>query len=647
MRAAHAFVLAFLFGLLVEPLGLALLARTASPPLGLPSNSKAPECPVRLPTSPEASGSQVKATPVDSTRDNFGFEARTGMQVRDWSVLVYLDGDNDLEAAAFQDFNSMELVGSTSYIAILVYVDFMSVTSGHGAGAECYYITKDTNVNAINSIVLPSSLPTEPNMGDPDTLLQFITFGQAYMPADHYLLVLWDHGGGFYGACLDETSGNDRLLPGEISDVLSDVSVQPIDMVAFDACLMGQLEVAYELRNDTNLVVFSEESIPESGFPYERFLGDLANKTYWTAADLANSMVIRYNEAYAAGGIYYDAAIPDTQICLSVVNGSRSTEAAGALNNLVHALLTSTTLRNNYESICAARGATQSFSWPDFMDLGDFALQLRSALLNAALSNLSLILQEAVAATVQREQHLSGLPGATGLGLAFSTHRGISLELLADTSYEEFMRAFDGIGNTSATALPISSAGTHYGYLDGKGDDVYFRFTPDTSTVYTLRLDSIQEYDEDFDLYLYDSSLNELRASEGYSSTELIEYNCVAEEVYYIRVHSYADPDIVDGLGALRLTVLPAFWIDPVLLAFLVIAIIVIILVVVCAVAATRQGRLRRWESSSTYTRHPATAAATLSAPPPSTSNPGFCTNCGAPLPTGAQRCPSCGHEQD
>jgi hypothetical protein len=503
-----------------------------------------------------------------------------------------------LEAAAFQDLNSMELVGSTLDAVILVYVDFKSATSGHGAGAECYYVTKDANMNRINSTILPTSLPTEPNMGDPDTLLQFITFGQSYLPADHYLLVLWDHGGGFYGVCLDETSGNDRLLPAEISDVLSNGAVQRFDIVAFDACLMGQLEVAYELRNDTNLIVFSEESIPESGFPYEKFLQDLADHWYWTCAELANSMITRYNEAYAAGGTYYNPAIPETLICLSAVNGSRVSEAAGALDFLIHALLTSTNLRDNYESMCAARGATQSFSWPDFMDLGDFAWQLHAALLSAALSDSALILQTAAAAAVYREQHLAGLPGATGLGLAFSTHHGTPLELLTDTSYEEFMQAFEGIGNTSAAALPLSSAGTHYGYLDGKGDDVYFRFTPDTSTVFTLRLDSIQEYDEDFDLYLYDSSLNELRASEGYTSTELIEYNCVAEEAYYIRVHSYADPDIVDGLGAFRLTVLPASWIDPVLLAILIIAIIVIVLVVVCAVAAARQGWLRRWEGS-------------------------------------------------
>jgi hypothetical protein len=645
MKAAHALALAFLFALLVEPLGLALLTRMTSLPWALPSNSKAPELSRGLLAIQDASGNQVKLESAALAQSGVQRQTRTSLQARAWTVLVYLDGDNDLEAAAFDDLNSMEIVGSMADMAIVVYVDFMTATAQHGAGAECYYVTKDANRNAINSTVLPASLPSEPNMGDPNTLLQFITFGQSYLPAEHYLLVLWDHGGGFYGVCLDETSSEDRLLPGELSSVLSNVAVQPIDVVAFDACLMGQLEIAYELRQDTQIVVFSEESIPESGFPYEKFLDDLGKNRYWLADDLANSIVSRYNEAYAPGGIYYNSVLPDTDICLSAVKGNNTAQVAGALNNLVQPLLIPATLRECYETICKARGATQSFDWADFMDLGDFALQLHTALGSGTLANLSLILYDAVLSAVSHEQHLSGLPGATGLGLAFSTHYGIPLALLADTSYEQFMWAFEGVGNTSANWLPISGAGIHYGYLDGKGDDVYFRFSTSSSAVLTFGLDPMQVYDEDFDLYLYDSGLNLLRASEGYTSTEFIEYNCVAAEVYYIRVHSYNDPDIENGLGAFTLTILPASWIDPTMLAILVIAITVIALVTVCAVAASRQSRMRRWERSSAYTQHSATA--TYSPAPPRTGNPGFCTNCGAPLPAGVQRCPSCGHERD
>ena len=42
----------------------------------------------------------------------------------DWTVLVYLDGDNYLERYAFTHFNELELVGSTNHVNLITYVDF-------------------------------------------------------------------------------------------------------------------------------------------------------------------------------------------------------------------------------------------------------------------------------------------------------------------------------------------------------------------------------------------------------------------------------------------------------------------------------------------------------------------------------------------
>jgi hypothetical protein len=647
MKAAEVLVSAFMLGLLMAPVGLTLIAQPVSPGAEVSTSGKSISPSIELPISRELLSNQVMASSSDTPPNGVASEATVSLQGRPWTVLVYLDADNDLQENAFDDLNTMELVGSTADVAILAYVDFGSGENAPFAGAECYYVIKDTNMSEIASLTVGPSLPTNPNMGDPNTLLQLITYAQGALPAENYLLVLWDHGAGFYGVCVDETNDNDRLLPGEISDVLANGAVQFVDIVAFDACLMGQLEVAYELRSDTELIVFSEESVPDTGFPYEQFLQDLVDHHSWTPAQLASDIVSRYNGAYAAGGIYYNAANPDTEICLSAVNGSRLVGVASALDNLTLTLLPLTSLRANYEAICEAYGATQNFIWPDFVDLADFALQLDAAFLSAALSNSSLRLRTAALAAVYFEQHLSGLPDATGLGLAFSTHGGIPLELLTNTHYEEFMQAFQGLGDSSATALTMSTGGTHYGYLDGEDDDVFYRFTPDASTTFSLRLDSMREYDEDFDLYLYDGYLNLLEASEGYTSTEYVEYNFVAKEVYYIRVHSYADSDIEFGLGAFRLTVLSVLAIDPVLVALFIIAIVVIILIVVCIVRTTRHGWLGRWERSSVQPRQPAGTPATSSTPSTSTSRAGFCTNCGAVLPMGVLRCPSCGHPVD
>ena len=39
-----------------------------------------------------------------------------------WTIMVYVDGDNNLEGAGIDDINEMELAGSTNEVAIIVYL---------------------------------------------------------------------------------------------------------------------------------------------------------------------------------------------------------------------------------------------------------------------------------------------------------------------------------------------------------------------------------------------------------------------------------------------------------------------------------------------------------------------------------------------
>lgn len=245
MKAAEVLVSAFMLGLLMAPVGLTLIAQPVSPGAEVSTSGKSISPSIELPISRELLSNQVMASSSDTPPNGVASEATVSLQGRPWTVLVYLDADNDLQENAFDDLNTMELVGSTADVAILAYVDFGSGENAPFAGAECYYVIKDTNMSEIASLTVGPSLPTNPNMGDPNTLLQLITYAQGALPAENYLLVLWDHGAGFYGVCVDETNDNDRLLPGEISDVLANGAVQFVDVVAFDACLMGQIGRAH------------------------------------------------------------------------------------------------------------------------------------------------------------------------------------------------------------------------------------------------------------------------------------------------------------------------------------------------------------------------------------------------------------------
>ncbi|MFW9831140.1 MAG: clostripain-related cysteine peptidase [Candidatus Thorarchaeota archaeon] len=565
------------------------------------------------------------------------------MQTSDWTVIVYLAADNDLEEPAFDDFNAMETVGSTANVKIIVGVDFWQGDYAPYTGGKIYELNLDVNPDTIGSTEIGSWV-TDPNMGDPSVLENFITFAQGYAPANNYLLVLWDHGGGFYGVCFDETNGNDRLTSPEIHTTLNNVG--NIDVIAFDACLMGQLEVAYEIRNDVDYIVFSEEGIPLTGFPYEDILSYLTANPSTLPAEVANQIVSAYSTAYDVGGRYYDASVND--ICISSISSIELNSVANALDDLVDYFASSSTqLEAYYEYICQVRGNTQSFDWPDFMDLGSFAEEIIALSIDSTLISYATALQSAVTAAVEAEAHLSGLPDATGLGLAFSTHGSYSLDLLSATSYESFMTSFCAIGSSTSSYLEIDGIGIHYGYLDSEGDSVYYQFTPTSSGMTTIRLSSMQVYDEDFDLYVYDEGWNEIASSLGYDSEEQVAVNLVANSIYYIEVYSYTS-GYSEGLGSFTLIFQGAgglFPIPPMMLLILAFSILVIITIIVIITMMKRRRRITELPEERTYSyvdpryRAPESEATPFRAD----TVQKICNRCGATNPSSAAFCAYCG----
>jgi len=209
--------------------------------------------------------------------------------------MIYLDADNNLESAGINDINEMEMVGSTTEVNIVVQADRVpysvlaannegyadDISNGNWTNTRRYYITQDYDPYIINS-QLVSNLG-ELNMGDPQTLVDFANWAVTNYPAKKYLLVIWNHGGGFRSPAYttkdiawDDTSGGDKITMPELEYALSAISVQMgknIDIVGMDACLMAMTEVAYQIKNHADILVASEENEPGDGWPYDTILG--------------------------------------------------------------------------------------------------------------------------------------------------------------------------------------------------------------------------------------------------------------------------------------------------------------------------------------------------------------------------------------
>jgi hypothetical protein len=240
-----------------------------------------------------------------------------------WLVLAYLAADNNLEGELLSDLAEMERVGSRpGVVEVLAQVDRspgQDTSKGNWHGTRRYYVTRGTDPRKISSRALADLGPT--NTGDPGVLESYIRFGALRYPARATALVLLNHGSGFYvppemqshgGAAheastpqarrrrrppifhttrerLLETAPTDRgvayddgaadcLDNQELKRVLATAHRalgRKVDLAGMDACLMTMIEVAYQLRDNAQVLVGSEEVEPGPGWPHATILADL------------------------------------------------------------------------------------------------------------------------------------------------------------------------------------------------------------------------------------------------------------------------------------------------------------------------------------------------------------------------------------
>lgn len=234
----------------------------------------------------------------------------------DWLVMVYLDGDNNLEKFAIDTINDMEDVGCTDYITIIIQVDRTSkaeikqyyldkgyseeeaeakatsqddTSNGDWKNTRRYLILEDSNTNIINSFLMENN--GELNMGDPDTLSDFIEWGLDNFPADKNALILWDHGSGIWGCCVDITDNDDIITVVELNDCWP-CFVGELNLIGFDCCDMSTAEVVYQLKEVYPEVIVASEWIELSaGWPMDTIFTSLQADPDMDAFDWGEQIV--------------------------------------------------------------------------------------------------------------------------------------------------------------------------------------------------------------------------------------------------------------------------------------------------------------------------------------------------------------------
>jgi len=144
----------------------------------------------------------------------FFLTAPSYAQVAEWTFMVYIDADNNLEPFGITDLNEMEMVGSTADVNIVVQMDRApgyDNSNGDWRTTRRFLVQQDNDDNTLSSPSLQDL--GEVNMGDPATLTSFIQWAEMNYPANNYALVLWDHGGGWQKKKAGAGMGKKALVP--------------------------------------------------------------------------------------------------------------------------------------------------------------------------------------------------------------------------------------------------------------------------------------------------------------------------------------------------------------------------------------------------------------------------------------------------
>lgn len=381
------------------------------------------------------------------------------MVAAEWTWIIYLAGDNNLEGAGREDLKEMQEVGSSERLHLIVQFD------SERNGTTRYRVEK-------GALATIETIPGV-NTGDPKVLADFIAWASQKYPARRYLVDIWNHGAGWENLPPDynyeelrntkpvrsakvkrlkraifrttaerilarpgppmlkpepprteplqpqlvtreglklkarrpellnpelkaevlrpelaprpdhvstraiaiDTGSHDYLDNQELRHAMSQgLGASKADILGCDACLMNMLEIAYEMRTTALYMVGSEQTEPGAGWPYAAILKKLAAAPEMAPRDLATTIATEYGAWYHRHGSKSDASATQSALDLTKLK-----QVVGAVDELASALIAE--LPSVGGAIALAVAGAQTFQdFPEYVDLGSLATQLRKKL---------------------------------------------------------------------------------------------------------------------------------------------------------------------------------------------------------------------------------------------------------------------------
>ena len=302
--------------------------------------------------STESTAASTGTDSTDGTSTEASSDATPGsdsspMSPATWTVMVYMAADSDLEPDMMIDLDELRAIVAPDWLHILILFDrhpYLDRSDGDWTGTRLYKVNPRM-AEGLERLADPEYLELtnagdidELDMADGATLEHFIQYSQQSWPADHYALVLSGHGNGWMKKGAGQTSQLPKVICSDFSDNRDGMSVEnvlapllksyQIDVLGFDACLMGMIEVAWAVKDNVKYVIASEANETSDGWDFDKWFTSWIASGDYSLTSFLRRQVLSYRN-------YYSELSPPWQVTISVVDTGRLPALGDAINALV------------------------------------------------------------------------------------------------------------------------------------------------------------------------------------------------------------------------------------------------------------------------------------------------------------------------
>jgi hypothetical protein len=356
---------------------------------------------------------------VSDENANSHIDVHAPFNCKKWTILIHFAIDNNIDTYFEEEYgivtnylNTLENIKAADVAKKINILVLMDCYNSAGHFHDGYYCLSGGAFK--DDLVVSKS---EINSGSLNDIRDFMDWVVANYPAEKYLYSVFNHGSGFDDIAKDgdyaaprgiafDDSSSDCLSHYELGQAAAYLKNNKIggniELFYAFACLMGGVELAYEVKDSANYLLFSEETFPADYWSYEA-LQSINDNPNISGGDVGKAFC-------DSAESYFTNPAHLRDFTLSVIDLSKVVDLAQAIDVYAGLAIADINNNGNASSYNTATDNSLTFTASEtnyyYADLGDYLNKISAMpLIGADVKNQVISVNQALTNCVIYKKH--------------------------------------------------------------------------------------------------------------------------------------------------------------------------------------------------------------------------------------------------